>query len=152
MAKNKISTTTNNKKSFSDILHFIEIVIIASFVGGALFLWQNPQKIVSWLNIKQNTKDNTAIEKLVKVGMFKMVVDMIGSSYNPKLLKEDETKLYKLLQIDKARLKRLKEMNGGIVHLKWIQLEKRAFQMEGSDARMNTIHTKEMRSQKNCLT
>ena len=38
MAKNKISTTTNNKKSFSDILHFIEIVIIASFVGGALFL------------------------------------------------------------------------------------------------------------------
>ena len=33
-----------------------------------------------------------------------------------------------------------------------IQLEKRAFQMEGSDARMNTIHTKEMRSQKNCLT
>ena len=64
MAKNKISTTTNNKKSFSNILHFIEIVIIASFVSGALFLWQNPQKIVSWLNIQQNTKDNTAIEKL----------------------------------------------------------------------------------------
>ena len=33
-----------------------------------------------------------------------------------------------------------------------IQLEKRAFQREGSDARMNTTHTKEMRSQKNCLT
>ena len=64
MAKNKISTATNNKKSFSNILHFIEIVIIASFVGGALFLWQNPQKIVSWLNIQQDTKDNTAIEKL----------------------------------------------------------------------------------------
>lgn len=64
MAKNKISTTTNNKKSFSDILHFIEIVIMASFVGVALFLWQNPQKIVSWLNIQQDTKDNTAIEKL----------------------------------------------------------------------------------------
>ena len=70
-------------------------------------------------------KYNTAIEKLVKIGMLKMAVDMIESSYNPRLLKEDETKLYKLLQIDKARLKRLKEMNGGIVHLKWIQLEKK---------------------------
>lgn len=70
-------------------------------------------------------KYNTAIEKLVKVGMFNMAVDMIESSYDSKLLKEDETKLYKLLQLDKARLKRLKEMNGGIVHLKWMQLEKR---------------------------
>ncbi|MBQ8785100.1 MAG: hypothetical protein IJZ59_03540 [Alphaproteobacteria bacterium] len=64
MAKNKISTTTDNKKSFSNILHFIEIVIIVSFVGGALFLWQNPQKIINWLNIQQDEKDNTAIEKL----------------------------------------------------------------------------------------
>ena len=64
MAKNKILTTTNNKKSFSNILHFIEIFIIASFVGVALFLWQNPQKIVNWLNIQQEEKDNTAIEKL----------------------------------------------------------------------------------------
>lgn len=70
-------------------------------------------------------KYNTAIEKLVKIGMLKMAVDMIESSYNPRLLKEDETKLYKLLQIDKARLKRLKEMNGRIVHLKWMQLEKK---------------------------
>ena len=33
-----------------------------------------------------------------------------------------------------------------------IHLEKRALQMEGSDARMKTIRTKEMSSQKTCLT
>lgn len=70
-------------------------------------------------------KYNTAIEKLVKVEMFKLALEMIKNTYNSRLLKEDETKLHKLLQIDKARLKRLKEMYGGIVHLKWMQMEKK---------------------------
>lgn len=83
---------------------------------------------VKMMNINrylQCEKHNTAIEKLVKIGMYRMAGEMIRAGYDRELLKEDETKLHKLLQLDKARLARLKAMKGGLAHLKWLQMEKK---------------------------
>lgn len=41
-----------------------------------------------------------------------------------KMIDQEATELARMLRIDKARLKRLKDMDGGIVHLKWLQYEK----------------------------
>jgi len=69
-------------------------------------------------------KGNPAVEMLVKLDMFRLATEIMGCAYDNKLLNESETEIAKLLRIDNARLKRLKELDGGIVALKWLQLEK----------------------------
>lgn len=69
---------------------------------------------------------NPAIEKLAKAGLFRLARDMIKEKYHPGLLEEDGTELAKVLKIDKARMRRLREMDGGIPELRWFQFEKLA--------------------------
>lgn len=69
---------------------------------------------------------NPAIEMLAKIGMFKLAEDMMNKPYEYKLLNESATELAKMLKIDNARLRRLKGMQGRLMHLKWLQLEKQA--------------------------
>lgn len=68
---------------------------------------------------------NTALEKLVKLGMKRLTRDFLKLEYDPKLLEESETELHKLLKLDKSRLNRLRKLDGNIYHLKWLQMEKR---------------------------
>lgn len=84
-----------------------------------------------WL---EKEKGNPTIEKLVRIGMLTMAFDMSECGYDHRLLQEDESELAKILKIDKSRLSRLKNMDGNIDHLRWMQLEKKK----------NTIYPDEM--------
>lgn len=66
---------------------------------------------------------NPAIEKLVKIGMYKLAENLIDHN-NGELLYREETDLAKILKLDKQRLKRMKDMDGGISCLRWMQTEK----------------------------
>lgn len=71
-------------------------------------------------------KKSPVVEKLVRIGMFHLARDFIqqGKWDSGSLLDKNATELIKLLKIDKPRLTRLKEINGGLNHLKWYQYEK----------------------------
>lgn len=71
-------------------------------------------------------KGNPAVEKLAKIGMFRLAQEMIHAHYKRvrDIVDQDATELLKILKIDGARLRRLKTMDGGIGHLRWFQLEK----------------------------
>lgn len=71
-------------------------------------------------------RGNPTVEKLVKIGMYRMAEEMVGMSYMRDLLNESETVLAKMLKIDTSRLKRLKGFDSGIKHLQWMQMEKRS--------------------------
>lgn len=91
---------------------------------SAAELWEDlPVPLSSYLAIEQG---NPAVEMLAKIGMFRMAEEIIRESYNKGLIKQDETELPKMLRVDKARLKRLKEMDAGIGELRWMQMEKMA--------------------------
>lgn len=69
---------------------------------------------------------NPAIEKLAKIGMFRLAEELIHMQYEKvcELIDQDATELAKIIKIDRARLNRLTAMDGGIDHLRWFQLEK----------------------------
>lgn len=91
---------------------------------SAIDLWPKlPCAVANYIELE---KGNPAIEMLAKMGMFRLAKDIINSSYDAKLFKQDETEIAKLLKIDKNRLKRLKEMDGNIWSLRWMQYEKKA--------------------------
>lgn len=91
---------------------------------SAIDLWPElPCAVADYIELE---KGNPAIEMLAKLGMFRLAKDIINSSYDGKLFKEDETEIAKLIKIDKNRLKRLKEMDGNIWSLRWMQYEKEA--------------------------
>lgn len=64
------------------------------------------------------------IEKLARIGMFRLAGDLLGNISKLTSLKNNETELAKILGIDRARLKRLRAVDGGIIHLEWYQFEK----------------------------
>lgn len=74
----------------------------------------------------ENEKKNPAVEKLARIGMFRLAEKLIHIPYKEirRMTDSDATELTRMLRIDKARLRRLKDMDGGIVHLKWLQYEK----------------------------
>ncbi len=85
-------------------------------------LWETlPTSVTSYIQIE---KGNPAVEMLAKMGMFRLAKDLIKERYDKTLIAQDETEISKLLKVDKARLKRLKEMDGGVDSLRWLQYEK----------------------------
>lgn len=65
------------------------------------------------------------MEKLVKAGCLTLAEDLMDVlGYGNGLLEEKETELAKILKLDKARLKRLREEDGNINLLAWLQREK----------------------------
>lgn len=72
---------------------------------------------------------NPIVEKLVKVGLYKMAEEFIRESYGrlEKYIDQDATELTKMLKLDKMRLKRLQGFeDADIVTLRWMQTEKEA--------------------------
>lgn len=85
-------------------------------------LWETlPVSVTRYLAIE---RENPAIEKLVRIGMFKLAEGLMKRNGDKDLLRKDESELAKILKIDNARLKRLRAINGGIEHLQWYQKEK----------------------------
>lgn len=71
----------------------------------------------------------SVIESLTKIGLHKLVKWITNGSYRYKYgsaIDLTKTSAVEALKIDKARLKRLVAMNGGIVALTWLQYEKNA--------------------------
>jgi len=90
----------------------------------AIDLWSElPRSAAEYLYIERH---NPAIEMLAKIGMFRLAKDVMSCRYDSTLLSEGQTQIAKILKIDNARLKRLKDLDGGIHLLKWLQCEKRA--------------------------
>lgn len=81
---------------------------------------------ISAVKYLKEEQGNPAIEKLVKIGMTKLALGLINAGYDVKLMNQNQTELAKMLKIDRNRLKRLKEMDAGIVGLRWMQMEKAA--------------------------
>lgn len=67
-----------------------------------------PCGVVKYIMIERG---NPAIEKLVRIGMFRMARDVIGMNYDKKIFDQKQTELAKLLKVDGSRLKRMKEMD-----------------------------------------
>lgn len=90
--------------------------------NSAVDLWETlPTRVTSYLAIE---RENPAIEKLARIGMFKLAKDLMARGMDKNMLQKDESELAKILKIDNARLKRLRAIDGGIEHLKWYQCEK----------------------------
>lgn len=68
---------------------------------------------------------NPAIEKLARIGMFKLAEDIANTRYDVNLIDQEANELTKMIKIDKSRLERLKAIEGNITALKWYQKEKR---------------------------
>lgn len=89
---------------------------------SAINLWEKlPVSAESYLVIE---KGNPAVEMLAKIGMFRLSKGIIRGRYDVKLLDQRQTEIAKMLKIDKARLKRLKEMDANAEMLRWMQFEK----------------------------
>lgn len=71
-------------------------------------------------------KKYPAIEMAYKAGLYELAEDMVNKSWilNTVLNNNSAGELAKILGIDKARMKRLKEMKGDIRALIWLQKEK----------------------------
>lgn len=89
---------------------------------SAIDLW--PELPLGVMDYLKTEKANPAVEMLARIGMFRLAKGIIESNYDSKLLNESATEISKLLKIDKSRLKRLKEMDGNIYSLRWMQREK----------------------------
>lgn len=89
---------------------------------SAIDLW--PELPLPTTNYIEMEKGNPLIEKLARIGMFKLAKEIIFAPYDSNLLNEEETELAKMLKLDGSRLKRLKEMDGNLCSLKWMQYEK----------------------------
>lgn len=68
-----------------------------------------------------------AIEMAYKAGLITLGEDLLNNHYylDKVLNKQAKGELAKVLGIDNARMKRLKQMNGDLISLKWLQYEKR---------------------------
>ena len=89
---------------------------------SAINLWEKlPVSAVKYLKIE---KGNPAVEMLAKIGMFRLAEGIMRARYDTKLLDQGQTEIAKMLKIDKARLKRLKEMDANVEMLRWMQFEK----------------------------
>lgn len=89
---------------------------------SAINLWEKlPASAERYLTIE---KGNPAVEMLAKIGMFRLAEGIMRARYDTKLLDQGQTEIAKMLKIDKARLKRLKEMDGNVEMLRWMQFEK----------------------------
>lgn len=66
------------------------------------------------------------LEQIVKAGLFRMANECIGSYYNFRdaIKPEAGSSLTKMLGIDSQELGRLRQNNGGIAFLRWLQFEK----------------------------
>ncbi|MGN0338624.1 MAG: PcfJ domain-containing protein [Lachnospiraceae bacterium] len=91
---------------------------------SAIDLW--PELPTSTTNYLAIERGNPAVEMLAKMGMFRLAKDFIKESYERKLLDQNQTEIAKMLKVDKSRMKRLKDMDANIYHLKWMQYEKTA--------------------------
>lgn len=76
----------------------------------------NPCEYISYL------RNQPILEKIAKAGLPQLSMEMVNGN---KIVDNKPAKeLGKSLFIDQSRLKRLREKNGGIVYLKWLQFEK----------------------------
>lgn len=94
--------------------------------NSAIDCWEElPCGTAKYLYIERG---NPAVEKLARIGMFRLAKELIKVSYTKgkDIVVQDATELTKMLQIDKARLKRLKKMDGNLCALRWVQYEKLA--------------------------
>lgn len=67
------------------------------------------------------------IEKVVKINMFNMarvLLRKIAWKETNAMLDGTQTELAKILKLDRSRLNRMKAMDGGLEHLRWMQYEK----------------------------
>ena len=104
--------------------NFHAIKKIPMIQKSSLNCWDElPTSITDYLAVE---KKYPVIEKLVKAGLFKLAKECIKNRVDMTELNHKETELAKILRIDNARLKRLKNLDGGDVGLRWLQYEKAA--------------------------
>ena len=95
------------------------------FKRSAIGLW--PELPVSVPRYLAFEKEKPVIEKLAKVGLFKLAEGFFRFRTDAdEITNSKETELAKMLKIDGSRLKRLIQMDGDEKHLKWFQYEKTA--------------------------
>lgn len=96
------------------------------FAHSALPILVKKKEKIAPLRYLEHEEGNSAIEPLIKIGMLRMALGLIEIEYRDgkDLLDPEEKELAKILKIDTARLNRLKIMDGGVIHLRWMQKEK----------------------------
>lgn len=95
---------------------------VSTLKKSAIDLWPIlPVSTASYLRVE---RELPVVEMLARVGMFGLAKQIISKRHDDDIIEKKETELYKILKIDRARLKRLKGMEGNLYHLKWLQTEK----------------------------
>jgi len=136
--KNKYMRWVKQKYNYFDYAYYsatrlypsnIKSLLKKSWLKQSAFpLWKElPCDLAKYLNIE---RQYPIIERLAKVGMFKLDKDILEHYRYTRLKAEDTvidfgaSELSKNLRIDKSRLHRLKNMQGGWSALEWLQREK----------------------------
>lgn len=89
-------------------------------------------------------QNNPVIEKAYKAGLYTLGKELINHFIKPAIvLDEEQHELGKILRIDKARMQRLKQMDGDIYTLLWLQEEKRE-NTQYRDENIKTLATAEI--------
>ena len=91
---------------------------------SSYMLWDKlPTRLMAYIIAE---KEYPVIERLAKVGLFNIARELIQTGNRENLRSFSErSSLPEGLGIDKFRLKRLRNMNGNMTALRWLQLEKK---------------------------
>lgn len=100
----------------------LKILKKTKYRNSAAVLWkQLPLRLDDFL---EKELAHPLLEKTMKAGLPSLAYDLAAIAPPWKQVDETETELTKALRIDTARLRRLKEMDGEIFCLRWLQTEK----------------------------
>ena len=85
--------------------------------------WMKKADFISPKHYFAELKQKPYLEKLIKAGIWKLAKELMNTYKILEIPKSGE--LGKILGIDRFRMKRLRENDGGILYLKWLQKEKK---------------------------
>lgn len=118
--KSCVSTYFGNRFLYTRNLNSLKKTVLKQ---SAIDLWGDklPCTASKYLYVEAG---NPLIEKLAKIGMFRLAEEFIDAGYEHNLLNQSATELAKMMKLDTARLRRLRQMDGNMECLKWLQHEK----------------------------
>lgn len=111
----RIGRTTLYKKNLTVLQN-------TKYKNSAAALWAClPLRLDEFL---QKELAHPLLEKAIKAGLPRLAYDLATVPSLWTKVDEKETSLTKAIKLDTARFRRLKEMDGGTLHLRWLQSEK----------------------------
>ena len=122
--------------------------------GTAILEWYTLNKVLDAEIYLSTYKKLPYIEKFIKAGFIKLAKEIFSRTFYSinYAIKSDENNLAKLLCIDSAKLKELKEIGGDSKYLIWLQFEKQSCKPISADIKKWFIQNDVMPKNLNFIT